>query len=41
MICLPRMQFKNLQTYDLRIKILVIVNLLYSWDLKIIILSKV
>ena len=35
MICLVRMEFQNLQSYDLRINISVIVHLLYSGDLKI------
>ena len=35
MICLGRMEFQNLQTYDLRINISVIVHLLHSGDLKI------
>ena len=34
MICLARMEFQKLQTYDLRINISVIVHL-YSGDLKI------
>ena len=35
MICLARMEFQKLQTYDLRVNISVIVHLLYSGDLKI------
>ena len=34
MICLARMEFLKLQTYDLRINISVIVHLLYSGELK-------
>ena len=35
MICLARMEFQKLQTYDLCINISVIMHLLYSGDLKI------